>query len=274
MREEEMIKQYKGIVISVWNKYFNDCTAIEKEDLIQYGYIGLIKAYRNFDSSKGELATHLYTNVYNAMKTALREYGNNIASREDKMNMKYSEIKPFSYYEYNKGREHIEGKDYIEGKLFKEKTTIYMEDKEDYTELYGYINELTEQKRKIIYLIMQGYKKADIVSILGIRYNQYEFIRKSALEELKGMLEGKEVKSKEIKLRKGNCKSKVFPNLDKEIKLQAKEKGMKVKDFCEEVIGINKITIEKWMRGDSKPRANKIDMVCNKLEKDKEYLFG
>ena len=49
---------------------------------------------------------------------------------------------------------------------------------------------------------------------------------------------------------------------------------MKVKDFCEEVIGINKITIEKWMRGDSKPRANKIDMVCNKLGKDKEYLFG
>lgn len=274
MREEEMIKRYKGIVISVWNKYFNDCTAIEKEDLIQYGYIGLIKAYRNFDSSKGKLVSHLYTNVYNAMKTALREYGNNIASREDKMNMKYSEIKPFSYYEYNKGKEHIEGKDYIEGKLFKEKTTIYMEDKEDYTELYGYINKLTEQKRKIIYLIMQGYKKADIVSILGIRYNQYESIRKSALEELKGMLEGKEVKSKEIKLRKGNCKNKVFPNLDKEIKLQAIEKGMKVKDFCEEVIGINKITIEKWMRGDSKPRVNKIDMVCNKLGKDKEYLFG
>ena len=63
MREEEMIKRYKGIVISVWNKYFNDCTAIEKEDLIQYGYIGLIKAYRNFDSCKGELVTHLYTNV-------------------------------------------------------------------------------------------------------------------------------------------------------------------------------------------------------------------
>ena len=274
MREEEMIRRYKGIVISVWNKYFNDCTAIEKEDLIQYGYIGLIKAYRNFDSSKGKLSSHLYTNVYNAMKTALREYGNNIASREDKMNMKYSEIKPFSYYEYNKGKEHIEGKDYIEGKLFKEKTIIYMEDKEDYTELYGYINKLTEQKRKIIYLIMQGYKKADIVNILGIRYNQYESIRKSALEELKGMLEGKEVKSKEIKLRKGNCKNKVFPNLDKEIKLQAKEKGMKVKDFCEEVIGINKITIEKWMRGDSKPRVNKIDMVCNKLGKNKEYLFG
>ena len=274
MREEEMIKEYKGVVISVWNKYFNDCTAIEKEDLIQYGYIGLIKAYRSFDSCKGKLSSHLYTNVYNAMKTALREYGNNIASREDKMNMKYSEIKPFSYYGYNKGREHIEGKDYIEGKLFKEKTTIYMEDKEDYTELYGCINKLTEQKRKIIYLIMQGYKKADIVSILGIRYNQYESIRKSALEELKEMLEGKEVKSKEIKLRKGNCKSKVFPNLDKEIKLQAKEKGMKVKDFCEEVIGINKITIEKWMRGDSKPRANKIDMVCKKLGKDKEYLFG
>lgn len=274
MREEEMIKRYKGVVVSVWNKYFNDCTAIEKEDLIQYGYIGLIKAYRSFDSCKGKLSSHLYTNVYNAMKTALREYGNNIASREDKMNMKYSEIKPFSYYEYNKGKEHIEGKDYIEGKLFKEKTTIYMEDKEDYTELYGYINKLTEQKRKIIYLIMQGYKKADIVSILGIRYNQYESIRKSALEELKGMLEGKEVKSKEIKLRKGNCKNKVFPNLDKEIKLQAKEKGMKVKDFCEEVIGINKITIEKWMRGDSKPRVNKIDMVCNKLEKDKEYLFA
>ena len=166
------------------------------------------------------------------MKTALKECGNNVASRKDKMNMKYSEIKPFSYYEYNKGKEHIEGKDYIEGKLFKEKTTIYMEDKE----LYSCINKLTEQKRKIIYLIMQGYKKADIVSILGIRYNQYESIRKSALEELKGMLEGKEVKSKEIKLRKGNCKNKVFPNLDKEIKLQAKEKGMKVKDFCEEVI--------------------------------------
>ena len=33
MREEEMVKRYKGIVISVWNKYFNDCTAIEKEDL-------------------------------------------------------------------------------------------------------------------------------------------------------------------------------------------------------------------------------------------------
>ena len=33
-------------------------------------------------------------------------------------------------------------------------------------------------------------------------------------------------------------------------------------------------TVEKWMRGDSKPRTNKIDMVCNKLGKDKEYLFG
>ena len=54
MREEEMIKRYKGVVISVWNKYLNDCTDIEKEDVIKYGYIGIKKTNKNYKRTKGK----------------------------------------------------------------------------------------------------------------------------------------------------------------------------------------------------------------------------
>lgn len=61
------------IVYFVVNKYFSNCTIMERDDLIQEGSIGLIKAVDEWDESKGvKFITYATNNIRWAIMNVLR----------------------------------------------------------------------------------------------------------------------------------------------------------------------------------------------------------
>lgn len=65
---EEICKKNKGIIRILANKFYLDSKIMDKEDLIQEGFIGLIKAVEKFDHNKGtQFTTYLARWVYSKM---------------------------------------------------------------------------------------------------------------------------------------------------------------------------------------------------------------
>ena len=64
MTREEIIKSNIGLVYNVANQFYN----VDKQDLIQEGCIGLIKAYKNYQNNgTTKFSTYAYEYVYGAM---------------------------------------------------------------------------------------------------------------------------------------------------------------------------------------------------------------
>ena len=84
---EKLLKQYDKLIYKISNYFYG----INKEDLIQSGYLGLIKAYRNFDKSKGvKFSTYAYQYIYGEMYDA---YSKNRDIKINKKNLKvYREL--------------------------------------------------------------------------------------------------------------------------------------------------------------------------------------
>lgn len=80
--EEKIIEQNSGLVRAVALKFFR-AGQEELEDLIQIGYIGLIKAARNFDSERGvKFSTYAVPMITGEIKSQLRDRGRIKVSRE------------------------------------------------------------------------------------------------------------------------------------------------------------------------------------------------
>lgn len=78
--EEKIILENKNLIYSISN-YFSNYKS--KEDLFQVGCIGLIKAYNNYDSSKGvKFSTYAYSYILGEMKRYVREDSGIKVSRE------------------------------------------------------------------------------------------------------------------------------------------------------------------------------------------------
>lgn len=66
MTTNELIAQYMGLIKKIANKFYN----ISKEDLIQVGVIGLLKAYQNFkDNQAAKFSTYAYPYIFGEMYT-------------------------------------------------------------------------------------------------------------------------------------------------------------------------------------------------------------
>lgn len=84
---EEMAKKHTGLVKSIANRlsYIYD---EDLEDLIQIGYIGLIKAVKGFDPSKGfKFSTYAVPVITGEIRSQLRDQGNIKVSRRAKSDM-------------------------------------------------------------------------------------------------------------------------------------------------------------------------------------------
>ena len=67
-----IIKKYKYIAVKTASGWTN--AAIEPEDLMQEGMIGLLAAVKSYDEKRGiPFLSYAYTCVYNSIKTALRK---------------------------------------------------------------------------------------------------------------------------------------------------------------------------------------------------------
>ena len=63
MTTNELIDAHMGLIKKVANKFYN----ASREDLIQVGVIGLLKAYQNFKSGEAKLSTYAYPYIFGEM---------------------------------------------------------------------------------------------------------------------------------------------------------------------------------------------------------------
>lgn len=64
MTTNELIEAHMGLIKKIANKFYN----VSREDLIQVGVIGLLKAYQNFrDTSEAKFSTYAYPYIFGEM---------------------------------------------------------------------------------------------------------------------------------------------------------------------------------------------------------------
>lgn len=79
MTTNELIATYMGLIKKIASKFYN----YEKEDLIQVGVIGLLKAYQNFkDTGETQFSTYAYTYIFGEMYNMVNKARNIKVSRD------------------------------------------------------------------------------------------------------------------------------------------------------------------------------------------------
>lgn len=79
MTTNELIQTYMGLIKKVASKFYN----MDKEDLIQVGVIGLLKAYQNFrDTSEAKFSTYAYPYIFGEMYTLVNSNRNIKVSKD------------------------------------------------------------------------------------------------------------------------------------------------------------------------------------------------
>lgn len=156
----ELIKQYSPLISSIVRKYF--LAGFEVEDLMQVGYISLIKAIKNYDDKNGaNFSTYLYMVVQGDIKNEITKSQNNknatlnnalsldLTLEDDDDEEGYS---PWAYL--------FVSDDSIEDEVIKEQKIK--------TILDTLKQNLNKEERGILSLYLQGYKYAEIASKQGV----------------------------------------------------------------------------------------------------------
>ena len=63
MTTNELIDTHMGLIKKIANKFYN----ASREDLIQVGVIGLLKAYQNFKAGEAKFSTYAYPYIFGEM---------------------------------------------------------------------------------------------------------------------------------------------------------------------------------------------------------------
>ena len=102
-RLEEMVAQHTGLVKSVALR-LSYVYGEDVEDLMQIGYIGLIKAIKGFDESKGfKFSTYAVPMITGEIRSQLRDQGNIKVSRSIKKDIQViRKVEEMFYAEYGK----------------------------------------------------------------------------------------------------------------------------------------------------------------------------
>lgn len=79
MTTNELIESHMGLIKKIASKFYN----MEKEDLIQVGVIGLLKAYQNFkDTSDAKFSTYAYPYIFGEMYQLVNQNRNIKVSKD------------------------------------------------------------------------------------------------------------------------------------------------------------------------------------------------
>ena len=156
----ELIKQYSPLISSIVRKYF--LAGFEVEDLMQIGYISLIKAIKDFNcEGKANFSTYLYMAVQGDIKNEVAKSFNNknmalnnalsldISFDEDDEDGVYS---PWAYL--------FTSDSSIEDEVIKEQKIKQL--------LIVLKNNLDKEERQILSLYLQGYKYSEIAQKVGV----------------------------------------------------------------------------------------------------------
>jgi len=154
-----VVERYHNMVIKISNQFFG--TWAEKSDIIQNGYVGLLKAVYYYKTEKeANFTTFAWTNINSEIKsflTYLNRKKNKILS--DSLSYDYSfsddsDIEEGSYYisEASESYEHS----YDQYYLYNKTLTIIGE-------------EISDEEMKIFDLYSQNYSYSEIAEIVGVK---------------------------------------------------------------------------------------------------------
>ena len=187
LKRDKMIYNNIGLVPFTYNKYFRrSCDPKIMEDLIQVGYLGLIKAVDNFDESRNVKFAAFATNIIKQyMVKGVRDMTFALGTRS-KRNGTIGEPNalPFSHFDtYDKTGEEV---NIIEFKYYKDEDVklgdmvikIYNEFK----------NSLSELDLAILERLEKDMKQVDIAEELHTNRKKVSIHKRKMQNELKDML--------------------------------------------------------------------------------------
>ena len=168
---EEILESFKMFIIKQCNRIYIE--GYDIDDLIQEGYISLIKAIEKYDESKGAFVAYgtraIVNNYYMMIKKRAKYNGTTSLNRSNDENIELIDI--------------IEGNDKIENKI------ILREDVKYVIEAINNMNE--NDKKLIIDLQINKIPAKQLAKELGVSYLALCKRKERALKKLKAKLEYK-----------------------------------------------------------------------------------
>ena len=152
--EENAIEEHFDIILYQVAKLYNNKATYDIEDLIQIGFVGVIKAIRNYDSAKGDIKTYVFSCVKNHLIRFLRKE----RFWQSKVKLGFSDF----YDDRQKGDVTSTVKKILEG-----------------------TRNLLPLERKIMSLKCEGYTRKEICGILDLFNKEYYSLFFSAIGKLR-----------------------------------------------------------------------------------------
>lgn len=168
---EEILKFFKVFIMMKCNNIYIE--GYDKDDLIQEGYISLIRAIEKYDESKGEFVPYGRRSIINNYYTMIRER----AKYNGTMSLNKS------------NDENVELIDIIEGNENVEEKMILREEVKEFMEAIGSISD--SDKELIIKLQLNKVSAKQLARDLGISYSALCKRKERILKRLKRNLENK-----------------------------------------------------------------------------------
>ena len=155
-----IIKQYSPLISSIVRKYF--LAGFEVEDLMQIGYISLIKAIKDYNtSSDANFSTYLYMSVQGDIKNEVaKSYNNKNMALNNALSLDITFDDEDEDGIYSPWAYLFTSESSIEDEVIKEQKVKQLLD--------VLKQKLDEQERKILSLYLQGYKYLEIAQNLSI----------------------------------------------------------------------------------------------------------
>lgn len=169
--EERILKQYNHLAHLLTNKFCSKNKYYTQEDVFQTAQIGILKAARTFDPTRGiKFITYCYSCISNEL-TKTTSIG--------PIRSPYLQLSKIPDVHLLTGK--------VEESLELDFDISDYVDSIDMEELLGYLNE--NQKKVVIMYFYEGYSKKEIAEKLGITEKSANKWYKSALQTLKWYLE-------------------------------------------------------------------------------------
>ena len=187
LKRDKMIRDNIGLVPFTYNKYFRrSCDPDLIEDLIQVGYLGLIKAVDNFDESRNVKFSAFATNIIKqCMIKGVKKLNYALGTR-NKRNGELGETNalPFSYFDtYDKTGETV---NIIETNYYEDED-IKLDDMVIKTYI-EYKNSLSEFDLAVLERLEKGMRQVDIAKELHTSQKKVSNHKRRMQNELKAML--------------------------------------------------------------------------------------
>ena len=205
-KEEELVREHTGLVKSVALRLSYACDE-ELDDLIQIGYIGLLKAARRFDPERGlKFSTYAVPMIAGEIRSQLRDKGAVKVSRSLKSDValvrraessyiaqkgfspKLSELSELTGLPRERVSEALTAADVMKNMEDYEKVDLWTDSEDKNITRIDLINSMAglqpRQRQVIILRYYRDLTQQQVADILGLSQVQIPRIEKSTLKEL------------------------------------------------------------------------------------------